>query len=162
MSFVSNICAIRSINTSRKMSYSHTSVLIGFRTHQTLYSSHFDEKKMFQHLALAWDLLHPARENTSSFGTRPFWHPSWVPERINDEHEVPLYIHLCSQEPKVSLGSFSRSQTPGLRGYAWLSNNRPASGTCSVSPAEWAHSCVHLWGDCGQVFPCLPHIIPSL
>ena len=25
--------------------HSHTSVLLGFRTHQTLYSLHFDEKK---------------------------------------------------------------------------------------------------------------------
>ena len=38
--------------------YSHTSVLVSFRTHQTLYSLYFDKKKMFKHLALAQDLLH--------------------------------------------------------------------------------------------------------
>lgn len=34
---------------------SHTLALITFRSRQTLYSSHFDEKKMFQHSALARD-----------------------------------------------------------------------------------------------------------
>ena len=33
--------------------YCNTLVLVGFRAHQTLYSLHFDEKKMFQHSALA-------------------------------------------------------------------------------------------------------------
>ena len=37
--------------------YSHTLVLVGFRNHQTLYSSHFDKKKMFQHTAHARDAL---------------------------------------------------------------------------------------------------------
>ena len=36
--------------------HSHTSVLLGFRIHQTLYSLHFDEKKkMYQHSALGQD-----------------------------------------------------------------------------------------------------------
>ena len=33
--------------------YSHTLVLAGFRTCQTLYTSHFNEKKTFQQSALA-------------------------------------------------------------------------------------------------------------
>ena len=38
--------------------YSHNLVLVNFRTCQTLCSLHFDKKRMFQHLALAWDLSH--------------------------------------------------------------------------------------------------------
>ena len=38
--------------------YSHTSVLVCFRTHQTLHSLHFDKRKMFQHSALTGDSLH--------------------------------------------------------------------------------------------------------
>ena len=38
--------------------YSHTSVLVCFSTRQNLYSAHSDEKKMFQHSALARDSFH--------------------------------------------------------------------------------------------------------
>ena len=41
-----------------KMEYSRTSVLVSFTSHQTLYSPHFDEKNMFQHMALARDSSH--------------------------------------------------------------------------------------------------------
>lgn len=38
--------------------YSHTSVLVRFRTCQILYLSQFDGKKMFQHSALARNSSH--------------------------------------------------------------------------------------------------------
>ena len=39
--------------------YSHTSILVSFRTHQNLYSSYFEkEKKMFQLSVLAQNLSH--------------------------------------------------------------------------------------------------------
>ena len=40
------------------LKYSHTSVVIGFRTPQTLYLSYFEEKNMFQRSALARDWSH--------------------------------------------------------------------------------------------------------
>ena len=55
------------------------SVLVSFRTCQTLYLSHFDEKKVFQHWVLAQELLLllesgpcPARENSPAFAAREF------------------------------------------------------------------------------------------
>ena len=38
--------------------YGNTLILVGFRTHQTLYSAHFDKKKSVSGLALAWDASH--------------------------------------------------------------------------------------------------------
>ena len=73
--------------------YSHTSVLVGFRIHQTLYLLHFDKKKVFQHSALAWDLalllelmwvMMPPRKRKCFMGsTHWFRHSSWVLEWIN-------------------------------------------------------------------------------
>lgn len=82
--------------------YNHTSVLIGFRTRQTLFSSHSDEKMMFQSSVRAqdsscllgtrracwnWDESqhHPARENVSRFGAHRCRRLSRAPQRINDE-----------------------------------------------------------------------------
>lgn len=39
------------------------------------------------------------------------------------------YLHLCSHEPKVSLGSFCRSQTLWLRERETMTASRPAPGT---------------------------------
>ena len=90
-----------SANTRSFMKYSHTLVLVSFRTHQTRYSSHFNEKKIFQYSVLAWDLLcvlevvwvtRSPRKNKCFItchllGTRWFWHSSRVLELINDKYQ---------------------------------------------------------------------------
>ena len=48
-----HILSIVSCHHVESLDYSHTLVLVDSRTRQTLYSLHFDERKMFWHLAPA-------------------------------------------------------------------------------------------------------------
>ena len=88
------------------MNYSHTSVLVVFRTHQTLYSLHFDEKKGLVALASTGvshnaapqeKMLHRSGLVSSSTG-REFLDKSTM------STEVPLYFKV---DKSVAFSTFT-------------------------------------------------------